>query len=221
MLLDKLNLLGSQIFQNIRLFIRKPKILVTPQNLMTVFLLLLLQESDGEKSDQDLVVDVANEVRKKNGRKNFKNLLTSVSFCSTKDVSSPHTNGDHQSLSNSGDIRENGSTNSDKVKVDRPPSRSGSSSSRSTPSLKSKDVSQFVSFDQRLFKLLTMFFSTFAFLPGKTANTGFETQIDNAKFEWWWWWFGGGKKWWWPIRWPTVSTVQFARCQRFGTPKSV
>ncbi|KAJ3628219.1 hypothetical protein MTP99_015539 [Tenebrio molitor] len=73
-------------------------------------------ESDGEKSDQDLVVDVANE-----------------------EASSPHTNGEHVALSNSSEIRENGSTNGDKIKVERPPSRSGSSSSRSTPSLKSKD----------------------------------------------------------------------------------
>ncbi|CAH0552649.1 unnamed protein product, partial [Brassicogethes aeneus] len=74
-------------------------------------------ESDGEKSDQDLVVDVANE-----------------------EAVSPHTNGDHPaSIGNSSEIRENGSTNGDKIKVERPPSRSGSSSSRSTPSLKSKD----------------------------------------------------------------------------------
>ncbi|KAF5301535.1 hypothetical protein FQR65_LT08840 [Abscondita terminalis] len=73
-------------------------------------------ESDGEKSDQDLVVDVANE-----------------------EVASPHANGEHPSLSNPGDSRENGSINGDKIKVERPPSRSGSSSSRSTPSLKSKD----------------------------------------------------------------------------------
>ncbi|XP_049821504.1 protein groucho isoform X2 [Aethina tumida] len=73
-------------------------------------------ESDGEKSDQDLVVDVANE-----------------------EAASPHTNGDHPVLGNPSDIRENGSTNGDKIKVERPPSRSGSSSSRSTPSLKSKD----------------------------------------------------------------------------------
>nr|XP_022914628.1 protein groucho-like isoform X3 [Onthophagus taurus] len=71
-------------------------------------------ESDGEKSDQDLVVDVANE-----------------------EAQSPHPNGEHPSLG--GDIRENGSTNGDKIKIERPPSRSGSSSSRSTPSLKSKD----------------------------------------------------------------------------------
>ncbi|KAL1489976.1 hypothetical protein ABEB36_013898 [Hypothenemus hampei] len=75
-------------------------------------------ESDGEKSDQDLVVDVANE-----------------------ETPSPHTNGNHVSLNNANDIRENGSNNSniDKIKTERPPSRSGSSSSRSTPSLKSKD----------------------------------------------------------------------------------
>lgn len=59
-----------------------------------------------------------------------------------QETASPHTNGDHAALSNSAsDIRENGSTNGDKVKIERPPSRSGSSSSRSTPSLKVKDVS--------------------------------------------------------------------------------
>lgn len=58
-----------------------------------------------------------------------------------QDVSSPHTNGDHVALMNPVEIRENGSTNGDKIKVERPPSRSGSSSSRSTPSLKVKDVS--------------------------------------------------------------------------------
>lgn len=58
-----------------------------------------------------------------------------------QEAASPHTNGDHATLSNSSEIRENGnSNNGDKIKVERPPSRSGSSSSRSTPSLKSKDV---------------------------------------------------------------------------------
>nr|CAD7265626.1 unnamed protein product [Timema shepardi] len=72
------------------------------------------RDSDGEKSDQDLVVDVANE-----------------------DPTSPHPNGEHP-----GDIRENGDKSGGlgSVKSERPPSRSGSSSSRSTPSLKSKDV---------------------------------------------------------------------------------
>ncbi|XP_015591330.1 protein groucho isoform X6 [Cephus cinctus] len=84
-------------------------------------------DSDGEKSDQDLVVDVANE-----------------------EPPSPHANGEHS------DPRENGtldklvgvpghgggpSSGSGPTSTkDRPPSRSGSSSARSTPSLKSKDV---------------------------------------------------------------------------------
>lgn len=76
-------------------------------------------DSDAEKSDQDLVVDVANE-----------------------EPSSPHPNGEHPALGGGpGDIRENGNAVSEKTgKNERPPSRSGSSSSRSTPSLKSKDV---------------------------------------------------------------------------------
>lgn len=66
-------------------------------------------ESDAEKSDQDLVVDVATE----------------------EALSPGQQNGDR------GDgVRENGDV---KVKSERPPSRSGSSSNRSTPSLKSKE----------------------------------------------------------------------------------
>ncbi|KAJ8940420.1 hypothetical protein NQ318_009213 [Aromia moschata] len=57
-----------------------------------------------------------------------------------KEVASPHTNGEQVSLGNPSEIRENGSTNGDKIKVERPPSRSGSSSSRSTPSLKREAV---------------------------------------------------------------------------------
>ncbi|GLH14162.1 Protein groucho [Gryllus bimaculatus] len=74
----------------------------------------LLQESDGEKSDQDLVVDVANE-----------------------DAGSPQPNGEHPA-----EVRENGDKGGGvgSVKSERPASRSGSSSSRSTPSLKSKDA---------------------------------------------------------------------------------
>ncbi|XP_024938887.1 transducin-like enhancer protein 3-A isoform X21 [Cephus cinctus] len=87
----------------------------------------IIGDSDGEKSDQDLVVDVANE-----------------------EPPSPHANGEHS------DPRENGtldklvgvpghgggpSSGSGPTSTkDRPPSRSGSSSARSTPSLKSKDV---------------------------------------------------------------------------------
>ncbi|XP_024082808.1 protein groucho isoform X8 [Cimex lectularius] len=75
-------------------------------------------DSDGEKSDQELVVDVANE-----------------------EGNSPQQNGEHIS---SGDIRENGSEKSGvvtNIKVERPRSRSDSlSSNRSTPSIKSKDM---------------------------------------------------------------------------------
>ena len=34
--------------------------------LTIIHILLLFQESDGEKSDENLIVDVSNEVRKKN-----------------------------------------------------------------------------------------------------------------------------------------------------------
>ncbi|XP_012342289.1 protein groucho isoform X11 [Apis florea] len=82
-------------------------------------------DSDGEKSDQDLVVDVANE-----------------------EASSPHANGEHSDPRENGTLEKLGApghvgpisgAGSTSVK-DRPPSRSGSSSARSTPSLKSKDL---------------------------------------------------------------------------------
>ncbi|XP_011882917.1 PREDICTED: protein groucho isoform X3 [Vollenhovia emeryi] len=83
-------------------------------------------ESDAEKSDQDLVVDVANE-----------------------EASSPHANGEHSDPRENGTLEKLGApghvggpvsgAGSASVK-DRPPSRSGSSSARSTPSLKSKDI---------------------------------------------------------------------------------
>ncbi|XP_014611528.1 PREDICTED: protein groucho isoform X7 [Polistes canadensis] len=83
-------------------------------------------DSDGEKSDQDLVVDVANE-----------------------EGSSPHANGEHSDPRENGTLEKHGApghiggpasgVGSTSVK-DRPPSRSGSSSARSTPSLKSKDL---------------------------------------------------------------------------------
>ncbi|XP_046598850.1 protein groucho isoform X1 [Neodiprion lecontei] len=84
----------------------------------------LSHESDGEKSDQDLVVDVANE-----------------------EPGSPHANGDHADPRENGTLEKLGapgpgggpSSGTASVK-DRPPSRSGSSSARSTPSLKSKDI---------------------------------------------------------------------------------
>ncbi|EDW98659.2 protein groucho isoform X2 [Drosophila teissieri] len=81
-----------------------------------------LQEDEGEKSDQDLVVDVANEM----------------------ESHSPRPNGEHVSM----EVRDRESLNGERlekpsssgIKQERPPSRSGSSSSRSTPSLKTKDM---------------------------------------------------------------------------------
>ncbi|XP_032592906.1 protein groucho isoform X3 [Drosophila grimshawi] len=81
-----------------------------------------LQDDEGEKSDQDLVVDVANEM----------------------ESHSPRPNGEHVSM----EVRDRESLNGERldkpgssgIKQERPPSRSGSSSSRSTPSLKTKDM---------------------------------------------------------------------------------
>ncbi|XP_068152022.1 protein groucho [Drosophila tropicalis] len=81
-----------------------------------------MQEDEGEKSDQDLVVDVANEM----------------------ESHSPRPNGEHVSM----EVRDRESLNGERldkpsssgIKQERPPSRSGSSSSRSTPSLKTKDM---------------------------------------------------------------------------------
>ncbi|XP_046463752.1 transducin-like enhancer protein 4 isoform X2 [Daphnia pulex] len=85
-------------------------------------------DSDGEKSDPDLVVDVANE-----------------------DPNSPLANGEHRG--GGVDLRENGDRGgnghglvgmglvggSKLERAERPPSHSGSSSARSTPSLKTKE----------------------------------------------------------------------------------
>ncbi|XP_044588060.1 protein groucho-like isoform X2 [Cotesia glomerata] len=90
----------------------------------------LSHDSDGEKSDQDLVVDVANE-----------------------DGSSQHTNGDHIDHRENGTLEKinlttnhgilssinNNNSGGGSIK-DRPSSRSESSSARSTPSLKSKET---------------------------------------------------------------------------------
>jgi len=59
---------------------------------------------------------------------------------------SPRANGDHSESRDRDSIGLNGDRNGDKagsskLNNDRPPSRSGSSSSRSTPNLKTKDVS--------------------------------------------------------------------------------
>ncbi|XP_017849404.1 protein groucho isoform X2 [Drosophila busckii] len=83
-----------------------------------------LQDDEGEKSDQDLVVDVANEM----------------------ESHSPRPNGEHVSMEVQ--VRDRESLNGERldkpgssgIKQERPPSRSGSSSSRSTPSLKTKDM---------------------------------------------------------------------------------
>ncbi|XP_017468314.1 PREDICTED: protein groucho isoform X4 [Rhagoletis zephyria] len=83
-----------------------------------------LQEDEGEKSDQDLVVDVANEM----------------------ESHSPRPNGEHMSMeardreSLNGERLDKPGSSGVKPPTDRPPSRSGSSSSRSTPSLKTKDM---------------------------------------------------------------------------------
>ena len=85
------------------------------------------QDSDGEKSDQDLVVDVANE-----------------------DPNSPMANGEHRGAGglgsgSGGELRENGDRGGNGPlptkleRAERPPSHSGSSSARSTPSLKTKE----------------------------------------------------------------------------------
>uniref|UniRef100_A0A1L8DXQ3 Putative transducin-like enhancer of split protein n=1 Tax=Nyssomyia neivai TaxID=330878 RepID=A0A1L8DXQ3_9DIPT len=88
----------------------------------------LTHESDGEKSDQDLVVDVANE----------------------RESPSPRPNGDHASIESrdrdrdsiglNGDRPDKAGSSSKPSSQERPPSRSGSSSSRSTPNLKTKDL---------------------------------------------------------------------------------
>lgn len=105
--------------------------------------IFILQDSDAEKSDQDLVVDVANEV------KNFPfNLLNICTFNHKIFGMQEDRRGDDHSLDRvSGETgRENGPDKGGGGSVlQRPPSRSGSSSSRSTP--KSKDVSlQTISF---------------------------------------------------------------------------
>ncbi|XP_011188264.1 protein groucho isoform X3 [Zeugodacus cucurbitae] len=83
-----------------------------------------LQDDEGEKSDQDLVVDVANEM----------------------EPHSPRPNGEHMSMeardreSLNGERLDKPGSSGVKPPNERPPSRSGSSSSRSTPSLKTKDM---------------------------------------------------------------------------------
>ncbi|XP_012156971.1 protein groucho isoform X3 [Ceratitis capitata] len=81
-------------------------------------------DDEGDKSDQDLVVDVANEM----------------------ESHSPRPNGEHMSMegrdreSLNGERLDKPGSSGVKPPSERPPSRSGSSSSRSTPSLKTKDM---------------------------------------------------------------------------------
>ncbi|XP_050492534.1 protein groucho isoform X7 [Bombus huntii] len=107
-------------------------------------------DSDAEKSDQDLVVDVANEVSSssRNGTDSISLLASSLVRSYLQEASSPHANGDHSDPRENGTLEKLGApghvgpisgAGSTSVK-DRPPSRSGSSSARSTPSLKSKDL---------------------------------------------------------------------------------
>lgn len=68
--------------------------------------------------------------------------------CIRQGSPSPRANGDHSESRDRDSIGLNGDRNGEKAGTsklnnvnDRPPSRSGSSSSRSTPNLKTKDVS--------------------------------------------------------------------------------
>lgn len=73
--------------------------------------------------------------------------------CALQESHSPRPNGEHVSM----EVRDRESLNGERlekpsssgIKQERPPSRSGSSSSRSTPSLKTKDVSQMSNFEPR------------------------------------------------------------------------
>lgn len=94
-----------------------------------------------------------------------------------QEAQSPHPNGEHPALGGPGnEIRENGSTNGDKVKMERPPSRSGSSSSRSTPSLKSKDVSSFT------IHVLFIVEIELNRILGEAFNARIETPFDDTEF---------------------------------------
>jgi len=73
--------------------------------------------------------------------------------CALQESHSPRPNGEHVSM----EVRDRESLNGERlekpsssgIKQERPPSRSGSSSSRSTPSLKTKDVSQMSNVEPR------------------------------------------------------------------------
>ncbi|CAG08614.1 unnamed protein product [Tetraodon nigroviridis] len=99
--------------------------------------LLLLQESDGEKSDDNLVVDVSNEVPKPAFRADGQTPAPCIHVCSgppPQDPASPRGSPAHSP-------RENGLDKRRVAKKDAPVSPSSVASSSSTPSTKSKEVS--------------------------------------------------------------------------------
>ncbi|KAK0161087.1 hypothetical protein PV327_009602 [Microctonus hyperodae] len=98
-------------------------------------------DSDGEKSDQDLVVDVANEVASPhaNGGDHTIDHRENGTLDKINVVSSHHVGIGGGCSSVTGNTPTSGGSGGTTIK-ERPPSRSGSSSARSTPSLKSKDT---------------------------------------------------------------------------------
>lgn len=99
--------------------------------------LLLTQESDGEKSDDNLVVDVSNEVRKPAFGADGQRPAPFIHVCSghpPQDPASPRGSPAHSP-------RENGLDKRRVVKKDAPVSPSSVASSSSTPSTKSKEIS--------------------------------------------------------------------------------
>lgn len=105
---------------------------------------VLLQESDGEKSDDNLVVDVSNEVRRsftrrrltlwKEGGEGENKTKPSPLVNPPQDPSSPKGSPAHSP-------RENGLDKRRLLKKDAPLSPSSIASSSSTPSSKSKEIS--------------------------------------------------------------------------------
>lgn len=100
----------------------------------------LTQESDGEKSDDNLVVDVSNEVQKrftstwlKTKNKRIHPTLICVCAHPPQDPASPRGSPAHSP-------RENGLEKRRQVKKDAPLSPSSIASSSSTPSSKSKEI---------------------------------------------------------------------------------
>jgi hypothetical protein len=106
-------------------------------------------------------------------------------FVSLQGSPSPRANGDHSESRDRDSIGLNGDRNGEKAGTsklnnvnDRPPSRSGSSSSRSTPNLKTKDVSWKIPFNYGHFTDDLLFAARQAWHPrskGTFNNTKFNT----------------------------------------------